>query len=195
LPAAATTDDRGANLPTRRVFFALWPDETQRAALSSATREAVQASGGRAVEARNLHVTLLFLGSVVESRIHELRSLACRVAAARRDGCAALVFDRIDYWKKPQVLVLTTGSEADRHYRPLEELAETLRRETVAAGFAPDLKPFRSHITLARKVPSGRHARRLPPISWRATAFALVESRTQPQGADYHVLESFPVSD
>jgi hypothetical protein len=68
--------------PGRRVFFALWPDDGLRTSLWRATREAVRASGGQPMPAHNLHVTLVFLGSVADRRIPELEAIADRVAAA-----------------------------------------------------------------------------------------------------------------
>jgi 2'-5' RNA ligase len=70
-------------------------------------------------------------------------------------------------------------------------LAESLKSETAAAGFRPDLKPFRAHVTLARKVAHAHPAQPLAQILWRFEAFALVESRTDPGGAVYSVIESY----
>ena len=73
-----------------------------------------------------------------------------------------------------------------------------MKRELVAAGFTPDLKPFRPHVTLARKVrvAGGRERIRdegleLRPIRWTFSSFALVDSRTEEDGAIYTVLDSF----
>src|SRR5205807_403857 len=76
--------------PTRRLFFALWPDAGQRAALVHATRKAVRSSGGRPVPEESLHVTLAFLGSVPERRVAELQAIARRVAEAPEAGAPIL---------------------------------------------------------------------------------------------------------
>src|SRR5579883_616458 len=82
-PAVATegsSPQSAPGAPTRRLFFALWPDEAMREAMVQAIREPVRASGGRPVHAGNLHVTLAFLGAVPERRLTELAE-AARAAA------------------------------------------------------------------------------------------------------------------
>jgi 2'-5' RNA ligase len=186
------------NSPTRRLFFALWPDETMRAAFVHATHKAVRSSGGRPIPEHNLHITLVFLGSVAESRIADLRAIASRAAltsmqAAPDEGLPPqLIFDRIEVWKKSGVLVATASAKSHAGQGPVDALVEVLQRETVASGFTPDLKPYRPHITLARKVAHESHEGTLRPLLWRFTEFALVESRTDPEGPVYTVLYSFP---
>ena len=189
--------------PTRRLFFALWPDEEQRDALHSATRKSVRSCGGRPVPAPSLHVTLAFLGGVPEGRVPELDRIARRVADAfPAAGRPLLVsFDRLAYWARPQILcALGTGereaaqavgepSEADPAGAPA--LSATLKSETAAAGFSPDLKPFRAHVTVARKVAHAPPELALQPVLWRFDAFALIESRTDPVGPIYSVIESY----
>jgi RNA 2',3'-cyclic 3'-phosphodiesterase len=185
--------------PTRRLFFALWPDELSRAALVQATRKAVRHSGGRPVAEHNLHATLLFLGSVAESRVSEVAALGAPAAAealVAHDGSSApaFVFDRIELFQKAHVLVATTSAASGTGHLVANALAGSLQRETSRAGFAPDLKPFRAHVTLARKVAFLKTVLRMEPVEWRFTAFALVESKTDPEGPVYTVLQSFPLA-
>src|SRR5690606_6154262 len=57
--------DRPSDEPRRkRIFFALWPDDETRDAISRATSRVVSLSGGRATAKRNLHITVAFLGAV-----------------------------------------------------------------------------------------------------------------------------------
>ena len=176
--------------PTRRLFFALWPDGEQRGALHSATREGVRSCGGRAVPAPGLHVTLAFLGAVPEGRVAELDRIARRVAQVfpARGLPLLLSFDRLAHWARAQILC-ALGGEAVTAGAP--ELAATLKNETAAAGFSPDLKPFRAHVTVARKVAHAPAALAVQPVLWRFDAFALIESRTDPGGPVYSVIESY----
>ncbi len=201
---------------SRRLFFALWPSAEQQGAIAGAAREFVHDSGARAVPDTNLHVTLAFLGSVSEARVGELAAIAHRVAAS---GAARpplrIVFDRVEYWKKAQVLcavpsrlapearanvrrdcdpmLASDGEGRDvASARDAASLAAALKLDLVAAGFTPDLKPFRAHVTLARKVPRRSDWNLcLRPVSWRFTGFSLIESRTAASGALYSVVESW----
>ncbi|TLY58920.1 MAG: hypothetical protein E6K48_12770 [Gammaproteobacteria bacterium] len=149
--------------PTRRLFFALWPDAGQRAALVHATRKAVRSSGGRPVPEESLHVTLAFLGSVPERRVAELQAIARRVAEAPEAGGAPMLvsFDRLVHWAKPRILC-------------------ALNAEGSAA-----------HVTVARKVAHAPAAQPLSPVQWTFDGFALIESRTEPTGPVYSVIESY----
>jgi 2'-5' RNA ligase len=189
-----TSESRPAREPTRRVFFALWPDEALRAALDHATHKAVRACGGRPVPVHNLHATLLFLGSIAESRLPDLGLIAEAVATdmRREPGTTAeLVFNRIECWEKAAVLVATTSESSSEGHTLAGSLAEALRRETARIGIDADLKPFRAHITLARKVRRPGRSLSMHPVNWNLTGFALVESRTEPEGAVYRVLRAF----
>jgi 2'-5' RNA ligase len=179
----------------RRLFFALWPDRVQRAALVRATAQAVRHSGGRPVSEPNLHVTLAFLGSVPEHRLEELAAIARRIAAGfpRKTVPLAVSLGGFEHWARPQVLaVLGQIEEADAASRSgTAELAQVLVAETAAAGFRPDLKPFRAHVTVARKVARQPRSSEMRKVLWSFDAFALIESRTLPEGPVYSVVESY----
>jgi RNA 2',3'-cyclic 3'-phosphodiesterase len=188
---------------TRRLFFAFWPDNAVRATFAHATHKAVRGSGGRPVPAHNLHTTVLFLGSVVESRVSEVMAIGARaaaeMAAARLPGdhddfaAAGFVFDRVELWKKSHVLVATTSASSGAGHLLANSLVEILRREVTRSGFTPDLKPFRAHVTVARKVSRSIYALSMRPVARSLKEFALVESRTDPDGPVYSVLQAFPL--
>ena len=144
----------------------------------------------------NLHATLLFLGSIAESRIVDVGAIAASAASSVGAGCgsaAELFFDRVECWEKAAVLVATTSATSSGGHTLARTLAEVLQRETLRIGLTPDPKPFRPHITLARKVGRPGRALSMHPVSWNLTEFALVESRTEPEGAVYGVLQVFPL--
>lgn len=175
---------------TRRLFFALWPDEAQRRALERASEKAVRHCGGRPVPSSNLHVTLAFLGSVAVARIPELQQIA-RSQAGILAGHTPLelVYDRLVHWQEAQVLCALSAAEPATARR----LATALQHATAACGFSPDRKPFQAHVTLARKVVHPPRLPRLRSIVWRFEAYSLVDSRTERNGALYSVLESYPL--
>ena len=92
--------------PTRRLFFALWPDEVMRGGLARAIRKAVRGSGGRPVPTESLHITLAFLGSVPERRVAALGALAGKVAGelAGFDRPLTLRLDRLEHWRAARLL-------------------------------------------------------------------------------------------
>ena len=173
------------------MFFALWPDETERQGLAQAVHAACAASGGRAVPASSLHVTLAFLGSVPEAQLAQLSRIARDVApgfcGAARPPPVSL--ESFVHWRKPQVLAVLAREEPR-----LAALAARLRDACAVQEFRPDLKPFHAHVTVARKVLyAGAAACALQPVSWRCAAFALIYSRSEAQGPVYSLIESYPL--
>jgi 2'-5' RNA ligase len=159
-----------------------------REAMARATHEAVRASGGRPVPAANLHVTLAFLGSVPERRLGDLGEVA-RAIVASPEGRLELAFDHLEHWRTAQ---LVCALPAERP-APTVALARRLQEQLAASGFAPDLKPFRPHVTVVRKVSRLGGGEPLDSVVWRFTELALIESRTLPEGALYSVIESYPL--
>ena len=163
----------GPRVPTRRLFLALWPTAKERLALAASTAAMVQASGARAVPPENLHLTLAFLGAVPTGRTAELVCLSAQLAAAWEAGPVALSWTRLEYWQRPQILAAVTATPCVR----AAQLATRLKHAAVAAGFSPDLKPFRAHVTVARKA-AAAVAAELPCVPWNCASIALIESHT-----------------
>jgi len=176
------------------MFFALWPDEAQRAALAHAAARTVRHCGGRPVPHESLHVTLVFLGSVPEPRVEELSAIGRRVAAAFPGDAVPITvsLETLEHWAKAQLLaVLERQDEASAAAPGAAALARFLSAATLAAGFSPDLKPFRVHVTVARKVARPPRACDVRKVDWSFDEFALIESRTLEKGPVYSVVESY----
>jgi 2'-5' RNA ligase len=181
------------------LFFALWPDGAHQIALAHAARKAIKINGGRAVPVAKLHLTLVFLGAVPEGRIPELAAIARKIAIAFPAAVTPLqlTFNRLEHWLKPQILCALPAERAEpvaaatSAIHATAALAEALRIQLVDVGFAPDLKPFRAHVTLARKVRRPRGGLEIEASLWSCRQFSLVESRTEAGGALYSVLDSW----
>jgi RNA 2',3'-cyclic 3'-phosphodiesterase len=172
---------------SRRLYFALWPDDALRAALSAATARAVRVAGGRAVPPENLHVTLAFLGSVPGHRVAAAQAAARLVTVA--PGVQA--FDRVAQWGRSGPLVLA----ATRVEPALAGMQATLANALLAADFPLDRREFRPHVTLARR-PTARWPAAPPEapggrLEWSWSTFVLVDSETGPGGSRYTVVERF----
>jgi RNA 2',3'-cyclic 3'-phosphodiesterase len=136
--------------------------------------------GLRPVPAKNFHLTLAFLGAVPLSRLDALSEVAAQCAqefASRNPPSPQsppieLTLDTLEHWRKPQILCATASQTPPSAIA----LAESLQRALTAQGFTPDLKPFRAHATLARKVRHVTRELRIEPVRWRFREFHLVES-------------------
>jgi len=136
------------------------------------------------VQPHNLHVTLVFLGQVDA----ETEAVISQYAADITTQPFTLNFDGLSYWKKPGILCLSCRQPAPE---PAMMLASALETAAANCGLRTDTRPYTPHITLAR------HVRHLPeiqiePIVWRAEAFCLVESCSEPKGVRYQVRKQWP---
>ncbi len=169
-----------------------------RHAMAQAIRKGVRARrgsdpgcGGRPVPLANLHVTLAFLGATPRRRLPELAEIAQVVAREHSGEPLELSFDHLEYWRAAQLLCASPATASEPATARVVALAGRLQARLAAGGFAPDLKPFRPHVTVARKVVHPGPADEMQPVLWRFTELALIESRTLPEGALYSVVESY----
>jgi 2'-5' RNA ligase len=165
-----------------RVFFALWPDETTRSALSRATRAAVQASGGRPIAKDRLHLTVAFLGELTAAGVAVARSVP-----PIEVGAFDLTLDAIGIWPESRVLWLAPRSLP----APLEELEARLWERLATHGFEGEDRLYRPHVTLARRARPVEAD--LVPVLWRVEELALVESFPDGRNVHYEVLERWPL--
>ncbi|MEZ5583186.1 MAG: RNA 2',3'-cyclic phosphodiesterase [Candidatus Competibacteraceae bacterium] len=167
---------------TRRLFLALWPDVTQRRQIADLAHPL---TGGRKVNAENLHLTLIFLGNTDSQRQQ------CYEQALQNISVPSftLTLDLLGYWPKPHILWLGTS-------QPLSDLAGLvweLQKRLIGCGFKPKTRPFNAHVTLARKFPGPPpEAVVHRPVIWPVQRIALIESCPQADGVYYHVLRYWP---
>lgn len=166
-----------------RLFFALWPDAATRARLDGARRSLPDHSG-RPVPARNLHLTLVFLGDVADTALAALEA----GAAMPRGAPFTLVLDRYGGFGHAGVAWLAPS----RIPEELLWLVEALRDTCRAAGLAPDPRPYVAHLTVARKIRVVTPAE-LAPLPWPVTDFHLVESTRDTAGSEYRIRASWPL--
>lgn len=170
---------------SHRLFFAVWPSDDLRAALAPQIH-ALQPDGvGRPQRPDQWHVTLEFLGSVPASRVAAAREAAAQVRAT---SCE-IRFDAVEYWRRPGVLCLLARTLPPS----LDGLVQQLRSSLGEHGFQPESRPFRAHLTLARKVTHPVTPVQFAPLQWPVTDFALVESITDRSGSIYTPLATWPL--
>jgi 2'-5' RNA ligase len=176
-----------------RLFFALQPTLEQSNVLAAEVAPLVAQLGVPASPPQNLHATLCFVGAIDPARLDALRA----AAAGLRGRPVSLKFDALEYWEAPKILCATPSRDSSSAM----ELSIALGEAAVAAGFSPDIKPFRAHLTLARKISAGLAATvpwplpLTPPILMRSDKFVLMESRREGTVSIYSALDSWPLYD
>jgi 2'-5' RNA ligase len=177
-----------------RLFVALWPPPDAVSELLAVVEDVRRdAPTLRWTAPERWHLTLAFLGEVVEERRPELEerlaraasrhpALALRFAGGGRFG-SRLLFTRVDGEREPLTRLAASVAAAARRSRiPVDD------------------RPYKPHLTLARSK-DGEDLRplaaRLAAFSgrpWTATQVDLVESRLGSGPARYTSLASWPLA-
>lgn len=169
----------------QRLFFAAWPSQVQQQAWRELAREWLPEGVGRHMPTQNLHLTLLYLGNVTLDQ----RELLMDKVSSYQGRPFSLQLDKIGYWRKPQVAWL--GS--DQLPQELLDLVHGLRQMSKMCGLEVESRPYRAHVTLARKVRRKPPAKFISPISWPIEEFVLVRSQLDSSGAKYDIQARWPL--
>ncbi len=169
-----------------RAFFALVPDDDVRRQFSALARDVARRSRGRAVAGDHVHLTLAFIGDVATTSIPALRAIG---DALPRVG-AMLEFDTLGAWRASGVAWIAPQEIP----APLNAMYVELRDALARAGFPVDARPFRPHVTLARRCVQPLPRAGCPPIRWRVDRLCLVGSQLRPEGPVYTELAGWPLT-
>ena len=171
----------------KRLFFALWPDAKVRQSLARIASRSLKRRG-RTVPAENLHLTLAFLGAVPADRQRCMERVADNLAA----GTFELAFNHLGYWPRPRVI----WSGCEDTPEALLLLVDALRQGMRRCGLEPENRPYRAHMTLARKASvAPTFGASHDTVEWRIGNFHLVESKTLSSGARYETLRSWKLTE
>ena len=164
-----------------RLFYALVPDDAARATLAGAGSALARNVGGRAIPAVNLHVTVVFVGDAADA------SLPCLRAAlhAMPRTPFTLSLDRVGGWRAARVAWLAPGVVPP----PLAALHDRLNVAVAACGLPTETRPFRPHVTLARRPVHPPREAVVAPIAWHVRRLALMRSDGTPEGVRYREVD------
>ncbi|WP_027481847.1 RNA 2',3'-cyclic phosphodiesterase [Deinococcus pimensis] len=168
-----------------RLFYAVRVPPEVAARLSEAQRDL--RGNWRRVAPDQLHVTLAYLPNVHERDLDALRALGRDVARVVPPFTARL--RGTGYFPNegsPRVWFVKVDAPE------LDLLAQGLRDGLTARGTAFDDKPFKAHVTLARKKgPAPRVAPRTFDLEWEARNVQLVRSVLHKTGPEYDTVGTY----
>jgi RNA 2',3'-cyclic 3'-phosphodiesterase len=163
-----------------RLFFALWPDAGTQSRLEAVADGLGLAAPARLVPAANYHLTVAFIGEVLDPRLDELR----KIGASVRVHACSIRLDAIEFWGKPRVVV----AAAQEIPEELCSLSERLLKDLALPAL-----PLRPHVTLARKVAQASVPQAMSPIEWSISSLTLVSSETSGTQSAYTVVDTWPL--
>lgn len=169
-----------------RAFFALSPDDEVRETLAELGRDVARRSRGRAVSPENAHLTLAFIGDVTKDVLPALQAVGDRVP---KTGFV-VSFDSLGAWRASGVAWIAPSLLPP----PLLKLHSMLADGLQASGFELETRPFRPHVTLARRCLQPLPRAKCPPILWRADKLFLIGSELREGGPVYRNLASWDLT-
>ena len=165
----------------KRLFLALWPDDRQRNNMCDTFRQLLSPIEGKAIDRRNWHVTLVFIGSFPEEKVPELLIKCAHIDVEP----FRLRFDRLAYWPRPKIACLQTMTVPDE----LKQLKSDLERMLLPYDIEPEQLEYRPHITAVRPARPFEPVRLARPVELQWSGFELVESISMPGGPQYRPLK------
>jgi 2'-5' RNA ligase len=163
-----------------RLFIALWPGEALRRAIASWQQAWSWPPRAALVKPDRLHLTLHFLGDVPASRLPQLvEGLTARVEPF------TLALGRGEVWPNGIALLRPDATPS-----ALVRLHAVLGGELEQLGLPVETRPYRAHVTLARRARGAVAPPQGPDLRWRIdSGYVLV--RSLPGGAGYDVMARF----
>lgn len=176
-----------------RLFFALWPTQTVRQSILDVFSPFGTRLTGVAIQPRNLHITLHFIGNVSTQKKQCLHQAAHLVTAKP----FTINLDCFGHFSRARVFWMGMSQIPAELLVLQSRMADSLRTN---CEFQQDARPYQPHISLLRKyrVTSAAAEEVMYPssktISWAIEQFVLLESRPSVQGVEYRVVENYPLT-
>jgi 2'-5' RNA ligase len=155
-----------------RLFIGLFPDAAVRDALAGWRDACTWPRSATPVATARLHMTLHFIGEVDAARVQELSD------ALPTDGFPfELHLARAVLWPHGVAVI-----EPDLAPAALLDLHAATRVVLQRLGLPVDPRPYRPHVTLARRADGAVLAANAAPIAWTVERYALMQSTLGPGG-------------
>jgi 2'-5' RNA ligase len=180
-------------MATLRVFIGIdLPYEIKKALELIGRKAASHHQFAKVIAARNIHLTLKFLGSFDGSRIGFLAEKIAKNITGQ--ACFDIIFNGLGgFPRNNYARVFWIGVEEGAE--KIKILAKTVERVAKAFGYPPEKRGFQAHLTLVRfKKPQNIEKTLLlpyeiPKTKIRIDSVTIFESKLLPQGAEYKPLK------
>ena len=142
-----------------------------------------------------IHLTLKFLGDIDEEQLSKVKEAVRKIASGtkafslrvEKTGCFPAP-------KKARILWLGLTDETGT----LQKLLGKLEEEMAVLGFEKEDRPFRAHLTIARlrepqrsrELVEAHLQKQFEPVSFEVSQIVIYESKLQPTGSVYSVIET-----
>lgn len=172
---------------SRRLFFALWPDNSIRQQIESAPYPHLKPKTTRL---ENWHMTLVFLGSTLPEQQSRLE---CAAATVRVEPFT-LNLDITGQFAQARVAWLGCRHPSKELFALQGELESALREACPEhPALVSAVRPYCPHVTLYRHVSNMYVPEKIEPVYWPVSAFCLIESRPAERLA-YRVLNGWDLT-
>ncbi len=149
----------------------------------------------RWVRPAQIHITLVFLGSIASERVDVVRDALGEIELPPPMSLRLAGFGSFPPRGRPRVLWAGLDGDVDA----VVELQRRIAARLESLGFPRERRPFRPHVTIGRvKGPRGLEdvmaamdRIEVPAQSVEVTAFSLYQSTLRPEGAKYDELARF----
>jgi len=169
------------SLTSKRLFFALWLDDEVIQKIKKHIIKNFLNCQGRILDNNNWHITLAYFGSADTTIQACLEEQAEKINAQPFE----LILSKCGFWPRPKVAWLAAEEIPDA----LKQLTDKLQHAIKPCGFTAETRDYQPHITLVRKAKHPPLLKEVMPINLKVAEFCLVESKTEPEGAQYTVLK------
>ncbi|OGY44448.1 MAG: 2'-5' RNA ligase [Candidatus Buchananbacteria bacterium RIFCSPHIGHO2_01_FULL_39_14] len=160
--------------------------------LISRTKKINSSQSIRYVKAKNIHLTLHFLGYLNEDQINQVKNVLKSLAKDFQE--TVLITKKIDAFpnlNQPRVIFLSCPERAGENLIKLQKnLGENLKK----IGIILDHRLWQPHLTLARIFGHCQFKTQnliIPKLEIPVNSLELMESQLSPFGAEYKVLASY----
>ncbi len=168
-------------MSTKRLFFALWPDHRQRDRMRDFISPVAKLVEGRAIDRRNWHVTLAYIGEFPEQLIPSLQNAVSGIEMEP----FRLRFDKLEFWPRPKVAALVTPNVPPE----LQALVQQLNHVLLAANIVVEERTYRPHVTVVRNARPFETMRLAQSAEIFWDNFRLIESVQDIGGMTYHPVD------
>ncbi|WIM41368.1 RNA 2',3'-cyclic phosphodiesterase [Paenibacillus sp. PK4536] len=186
----------GTQLGQERIFVALRVGQEASESLSHWSASIRETYHFRKwTHPQDLHITIQFLGDVWEEEIETIKHALYQVA--KQNHSFALQLGSLDTFgliEAPKVWWV----QPEGDLQSLDHLQSEIGHTCTALGYSPEDRPYRPHITIARKYkgeipfPELEHSFELPSLSWQVTEIVLCKIRVGSHPT-YENLATFPL--